>query len=90
MSKKVFVDELVEVCKRYMFEIPYEMNPEEIIDKLSKTNGEPLEIEDYDKSIVFMEAEYLDETESHVAYSKMEVFVPEKDGLKFIGDTDYC
>jgi hypothetical protein len=46
MSKKVFVDELVEVCKRYTFEIPDEMNPEEIVNKLSETNEELLEIED--------------------------------------------
>lgn len=87
MSKKVFVDELVKVCKRYWFEIPDEINPEEIVDKLSKTNGKPLEIEDYDKGIVFMEAEYLDETEEHAAFSEICVFVPEKDGFKFIGST---
>ena len=85
MSKKVFVDELVEVFKRYNFEIPDEMNPEEIVDKLSKTNGEPLEIEDCDKGIVFMDSEYLDGTEEHSAFSEMCVFTPTKDGFKFIG-----
>ena len=87
MSKKVFVDELVEVCKRYTFEISDEINPEEIVNKLSETNGEPLEIEDYDKGIVFMEAEYLDETEEHAAFSEICVFTPVKDGFKFIGST---
>lgn len=87
MSKKVFVDELVEVCKRYTFEIPDEMNPKEIANKLLETNGEPLEIEDYDKGIVFTEAKYLDETEEHAAFSEMYIYTLEKGGLEFIGST---
>jgi hypothetical protein len=34
-----------------------------------------------------MEAEYLDETEEHAAFSEMCVFTPVKDGFKFIGST---
>ena len=87
MSKKVFVDEYVEVWKRYTFEIPDEMDPEQVLNKLSETDGEPLEIEDADKGIEFIEAYYMDETEIHSPDSRMEVYVPENIGYKFIGDT---
>ena len=87
MSKKVFVDEYVEVWKRYTFEIPDEMDPEQVLNKLSETDGEPLEIEDADKGIEFIEAYYMDETEIHSPNSNMEVYVPEDNGYKFIGDT---
>ena len=87
MSKKVFVDEYVEVWKRYTFEIPDEMDPEQVLDKLSETCGEPLEIEDSDEGIEFIEAYSMDETEIHSPNSNMEVYVPEDNGYKFIGDT---
>lgn len=87
MSKKVFVDEYVEVWKRYTFEIPDEMDPEQVLDKLSETDGEPLEIEDYEEGIEFIEAEYMDETEKHFAGTSMEVYIPAENGIKLIGDT---
>jgi len=87
MSKKIFVDEYVRVWKRHTFEIPNEMDPEEIVDKLSNTHGEPLEIEDYEEGIEFIEAEYMDETEEHFAGTSMEVYIPVENGIKLIGDT---
>lgn len=87
MSKKVLVDEYVEVWKRYIFEIPNEMDPEQVLDKLSETCSEPLEIENSDEGIEFIEAYYMDESEIHSPDSHMEVYVLENNGYKFIGDT---
>ena len=88
MSKKVFVDEYVRLWKRYTFEIPDEMEPEEILNKLSDTHGEPLEIEDPDNGIEFVEAMYMDETEEHYPDCVMSVAIPDEiSRIKFMGDT---
>jgi len=87
MSKKVFVDELVEVWKRYTFEIPDEMDPNDIVDRLSRADGEPLEIET--STINFIEAENLIETEKHVSDVEMEVWTVDENDHQYelVGST---
>jgi len=87
MSKKVFVDEYVEVWKRYTFEIPDEMDPNDIVDRLSRADGEPLEIET--STINFIEAENLIETEKHVSDVEMEVWTVDENNHQYelVGST---
>lgn len=87
MSKKVFVDEYVEVWKRYTFEIPDEMDPNDIVDRLSRADGEPLEIET--STINFIEAENLIETERHVSDVEMEVWTVDENNHQYelVGST---
>lgn len=87
MSKKIFVDEYVEVWKRYTFEIPDEMDPNDIVDRLSRADGEPLEIET--STINFIEAKNLIETEKHVSDVEMEVWTVDENNHQYelVGST---